>query len=118
MLKSIRKGGAVFVVVPGQHRGHRGQELAVELLAERIAADQPVGLDLDIDERRPGLVAELRQRAVEMRRRRSVPGCLKDGSTTDPPALSQRLDEVAVGSRVRRRGEIDVEGDVLHFRRF
>ena len=37
---------------------------------KRIAAHQPVRLDRDIDDRGPGLVAELLQRAVEMGRRR------------------------------------------------
>ena len=50
MLKSIRNCGLLGVESPGQHGAHRRQEFAVELLAERIAPDQPVRLDRDVDD--------------------------------------------------------------------
>ena len=87
MLKSIRKGASLFAYWPASTARHRGHELAVELLAERIAAHQAVRLDRDIDERRPGMFGELRQRAVDVKVASGrCAGCLKDGSTTDPPA--------------------------------
>ena len=100
-------------VLPGQHDGHRRHQGIAELLAERIAANQPVGFDRDIDQRRPRLVAERLQGTIDMScaaiRRRLLEG-RQDGRAAD---LTQRRDEGFVGGRVRRRAEVDVEGDVL-----
>ena len=102
---------AAGVVLPREHRAHRGQEFAVELLAERIAPHQPIGFDGDIDDRGPGMVAELFQRPVEM----GVPAgarLLERGQHHRSAGAAQRLDEGAVGGGVRGRAEIDVEYDV------
>ena len=41
-----------------------------------------------------------------------MPGCLKDGSTIDPPALRSASTNARSDAGVRGRGEIDVEDDV------
>ena len=115
MLKSIRNGARLSAYWPASTGAHRGQEFAVELLAERIAADQAVGLDLDIDERRPGMFGELRQRPVDVQRCVPVGAGLLERRQHDRAAGAlQRLGEVPVGRGIGRRGEIDVERDVLH----
>ena len=56
-----QEGRALFGVLSGEHRGHRGHEFAVQFLAERVTADQAVRPDFDIDDRRPGMFGELLQ---------------------------------------------------------
>ena len=89
MLKSIRNGALLAATLPRQYRAHRGIKLPVERLAERVAADEPVTFDRDIDHGRPGMFAELRSgrlMCTAVALPASVAGCLKAGNTTDPPA--------------------------------
>ena len=51
MLKSIRNGGRPVSSCPASTAPIEGRNSLVELLAERIAAHQPVGFDRDIDDR-------------------------------------------------------------------
>ena len=48
-----QEGRALFGILFGQHRAHRGKKLPVECLAERIAPDQAVRFNRDIHDRRP-----------------------------------------------------------------
>ena len=57
------------------------------------------------------MIAELLERAVEVGCT-VAPGCLKAGSTTDPPAARSASTKAPIGGGIGRRGEIDVEGDV------
>ena len=111
-----QKGRALFVVLAGEHRSHRGHEFAVQLLTERITADEAVGSDLDIDERRPGMFGELLQRAIDVKGRPVGAGLLEGGQHHRSAGALQRFGEVAVRRRVRGRGEVDIERDVLDVR--
>ena len=106
---------ALLVILSGQHRAHRGQEFAIEFLAERIAADQAVRLDLDIDDRRPGMAAELRQRPIDVDRGLVDAGLLEGRQDHRSAGAFERRGKVLVRRSVGWRAEIDIEGDVLHF---
>ena len=63
------------------------------------------------------MIGELLQRAIDVDRRPlppAAPGCLKDGSTTDPPALFSASTKAWSDAGSDGDAEIDVEDDVPH----
>ena len=115
MLKSIRNGSRFAACWPASTARHRRQKLAVELLAERVAPDQAIRFDGDVDDGRPGMIAELFQRPIDMNCRFIAARCarLLEGRQDHGSAGAlKRLDKCPVRRRVGRRAEIDVEYDV------
>ena len=108
-----QKGRALFIVLAGEHGGHCGHEFAVQLLAERVTADEAVGSDLDIDERRPGMFGELLQRTIDVKRRPVGAGLLEGGQHDRSAGALEGFGKVSVRRRVGGRGEVDIERDVL-----
>ncbi|MEH2518780.1 hypothetical protein V1279_004353 [Bradyrhizobium sp. AZCC 1610] len=94
----------------------RGHEFAVQLLAERITADEAVGSHLDIDDRRPGMFGELLQRAIDVKRGLVGARLLERGQHDRSAGVLQGFGKVSVRRRIGRRGEVDVERDVLDVR--
>ena len=109
------KGILPVLILAGQERSQRRQELALQHLAEQITAHQAVRLDPDIDDRGPGLLAEFRQRTIYMDRfavlriRHHLAKRRQHHRSAGP---LQRLGKSLIGGRRRRRAEIDVERDV------
>ena len=70
MPKSIRNGAALLAYCPASIAAIEGRYSLAELVAERIAAHAAIGLDRDVDQRRPGLIGERFQRTIDVERGR------------------------------------------------
>ena len=53
-------------MLPRQYCAHRWNKFGIELLAERISADQPVTFDPDIHDGGPGMIGELLERTIDV----------------------------------------------------
>ena len=116
MLKSIRNGTLLARCWPANTAPIEGMELPRRASRRTGSGAPAVRLDRDIDDRRPGMFAELRQRTIDVDGGcgSAVGGGLLEGWQHHRSAgRLQRLDECLIRRSIRWRGEIDVEHDVL-----
>ena len=64
-----QKRRVALLILTGQHRAHRWQELFPKLGTERIAPNQAIRFHGDVHRRRPCLIGKFLQRAIDMDRR-------------------------------------------------